>query len=153
MTVLTCMGVCFCVSASEAERLRAFLLYNWGEHCLHCLQNPFPLFRWLHVPWDWKNSACVLILWVTGVSCFTVAPHYTLYFVRACMPVQVLICVHAFLKNTPPFYLSNCDMLLTVWDNGEVLVDDFSNITTCSHFTYETVSDLKDLGLVIQHQL
>lgn len=69
------------------------------------------------------------------------------------MPVQVLICVHAFLKNTPLFYLSSCDMLLTVWDNGEILVDDFSNITTCSHFTYETVSDLKDLGLVIQHQL
>lgn len=90
----------------------------------------------------------MLILLLTGRSCFTVSPHS--YFVRSCMPVHVQICVCAFVEYIL-FYVSSGQVFLSFhhhysyvmlrpqWDSWDILVDGFSNVTTCSDFCYETI--------------
>lgn len=92
---------CLCVFVRERHRGSGpFLLYNHSEGFLYFLQKPFPLlFQMTACSWELEEQCFVLILWVTGESCFIVPPHCTLYSVRPCMPVHVQICFEAVLEH------------------------------------------------------
>lgn len=99
-------GGCFWVCWEERQRGSGpFLLYNCWEGFLCSLQKPFPLlFQMAACSRGLEEQCCALILWLTGVSCFTVSQHYTPHFGKWCMSVHVRSASPLFGGHSVPYH-------------------------------------------------